>query len=198
MKNDRNPQIQRVDQEFFDLALEVIRTEKKKEIVEAWLDAQKHIREGEDDKARARLRYAQTISGDFYREQAAILWLTGTPIRRGKAAPPPRPYRVPPLWVGPHGCDVCGHNTIEGDFDPTEPCPECGTVYGTDFRLILKKLLARPDAPSKAAVARAVVEAKRWDVQPDSAETTLSGYLADKRPLPATAIAALLDAAGWR
>lgn len=36
-------------------------------------------------------------------------------------------------WTG-LGCDVCGYGTVEsgGEFDPSEPCPECGTVMVTD------------------------------------------------------------------
>lgn len=33
------------------------------------------------------------------------------------------------FWTG-FGCDLCGFGTVENvdEFDPFEPCPDCGTV----------------------------------------------------------------------
>lgn len=187
---------QRDNADFYALATAAIAATDTPAIVNAWEDARAHVAAGEDDKARTRLRYAQSITADGHRESAGIRWLTGTPI--GEVPPEtPRTYRVPPLYVGPHGCDVCGHGTMEGTFDPTEPCPECGTVYGLDFRRLIAKALAQPGAPTHRGVAYAAAD--RWGAKPKSAEEALSGWLNGSRPqLPPHAIEAILDALGAR
>lgn len=164
------------------------------EVASAWQDAARHVAEGEDDKARTRLRYAQSRPGATGAEAAAIQSLTGAPLD-DVASPSPRLYRVPPVYVGPHGCDVCGHNTTEGTFDPTAPCPECGTVYGLDLRRLVQKALDALGEGAPRAVAKAV--AVRWGVSWQSAEQSLCSWLAGRLDqIPMRGLAAVLDALG--
>lgn len=190
--NEQTPA--RDNSDFNTLAAAAIDATDTPAIAKAWMDARTHVADGEDDKARARLRYAQSLPGGGKREAAGIQWLTGTPI--GETATATRAFRVPPLYVGPHGCDGCGFATMGPEvFDPTEPCPECGTVYGLDFRRIAMKALAQPGAPTQRDVAYAAAE--RWGVKPKSAEEMISAWLTGSRSqLPPDAIAALLDALG--
>ena len=102
--------------------------------------------------------------------------------------PAPKLYRVPDAYVGPHGCDVCGHATMGPEpFDPTIPCPECGTVYRTDLgRLIKKQIDAMPHG-TQAAIAREV------PIAPETLARFLSG---SREQIPLRAIEIVLDALG--
>jgi len=77
-------------------------------------------------------------------------------------------------------------------FDPSKPCPECGAVFATDFRAIVRSALTEPNAPTQHELAVAVAPA--WGVKTASAETSISKWLSgDRDQLPLLAIQTIFD-----